>query len=116
MNMDLLSVACAAVSEFYKQQDVNCAQEWKLWTHIGPGLSSFSPCYAEPHHWLHAFLRCGSLGLAQMAVAHRGNRPLPLQLPGEGGLLLRFFVRLGVGVLISLFSLSHFDLTPVPDS
>lgn len=101
-----------------------CTKSESIWCHICspkrvfPLLlgSTFGPCYARPHRWLYAILHCGSLGLAQMAVVHRGNRPLPLQLPGEEGLLLSFFVRLGVGVWISLFSLSHFDLTPVPDS
>lgn len=79
------------------------------------GSSTCGPCNERPHHRLRAIHPC-SLRLAQMAVIHRGYQPLPLQIPGEGGLLLCFIVRLGVGVWISVFSLSNFDLTPIPDS
>lgn len=51
-----------------------------------------------------------------MAAAHGGKLPLPLQLPGERGLLLSCIVCLGDKVWISLFSPSHFDLTPIQDS
>lgn len=70
----------------------------------------------RPHPSLHAVLFCSAIGWAQMVAAHGGELPLPLQLPGERGLLLSFIVCLGDGVWISLFSPSHFDLTPVRDS
>lgn len=57
-----------------------------------------------------------AIGWAQMAAAHGGKLPLPLQLPGERGLLLSCIVCLGDKVWISLFSPSHFDLTPIQDS
>lgn len=106
-----------------------CMQSFReLWSHwhicdtvayysTSVGLRDWLPLAQTMHDFIHhCILSCSATGLAQMAAAHRGKRPLPLQLPGERGLLLSFFVWLGDGVWISLFSPSHFDLTPIPDS
>lgn len=87
---------------------------------ILPPLPSLRIIYQRPHHLLQSIHHCYSLQLAQTSVILRGNQPVPLQLPGEWwwwwGSLHCFFVRSGVGAWISVFSLSHFDLNPIPDS